>query len=139
MKRVLIHFFLLIWVLHLSADGAAQRGKNLTGTRGAALYQQHCASCHQTDGQGVTRLIPPLVGTDYVSGDKSRLIRILLKGLNEPIVVQDEEYFNPMASFQHLSDNEIAEILSFVRTRFGNGTTPVTAKEVQQQRKKLLK
>lgn len=139
MKRVGIRLTFLLLGLLPAAETMAQPEKNPTYKRGAALYQKHCASCHQADGKGVTRLIPPLVGTDYVSGDKLRLIRILLLGLNEPIVVQDEDYYSPMASFQHLSDVEIAEVLSYIRTRFGGGASPVLVKEVQQQRKKLLK
>lgn len=104
--------------------------------RGAALYDTHCSSCHQKDGKGVPRLIPPLVGTDYVYGDKKRLIRILLNGLNEPIVVQEEEYYSPMASFGHLSDAEIADILTYVRKKFGAGAGPITVAEVGQQRKR---
>ncbi|MBM3432047.1 MAG: cytochrome c [Bacteroidetes bacterium] len=139
MKKELIQICLLVWSLVLGIEVSSQRDKEPTYKRGAALYQQHCASCHQSDGKGVTRLIPPLVGTDYVSGDKGRLIRILLQGLNEPIVVQEEEYYSPMASFQHLNDIQLADILSFVRTRFGSGASFVTPKEVQQQRKKLPK
>ncbi len=139
MSRVGIQLTFLVWGLVLVAEISAQQEKNPVLLRGAALYQKHCAACHQADGKGVTRLIPPLVGTDYVSGDKSRLIRILLQGLNEPIVVQEEEYYSPMASFQYLSDIESADVLTYIRTRFGGGASPVSVKEVQQQRKKLPK
>lgn len=136
MKKELLQVFLMVWALVPGTGVSAQRDKDPTYKRGAALYQQHCASCHQSDGKGVTRLIPPLTGTDYVSGDKGRLIRILLQGLNEPIVVQEEDYYSPMASFQHLSNVQLADILSFVRTRFGSGASYVRPEEVQQQRKK---
>lgn len=107
--------------------------------RGALLYEKHCASCHQKDGAGVPRLIPPLAGASYVSGDKTRLIRILLDGLNEPIVVQEEEYFNPMASFAYLTNVEIADVLTYVRKQFGNGAGPIQESEVRTQRNKARK
>lgn len=116
-----------------------QQLDNPSAKRGAVLYEQHCSSCHQKDGGGVPRLIPPLHGTDYVSGNKSRLIRILLEGLNEPIVVQEEEYYSPMASFQQLSDRQIADILTYIRARFGGNASAVTLQEVMIQRKKLKK
>ena len=75
----------------------AQSKTNLAD--GKQLYQKHCVACHQADGGGVPRMSPPLFDTDFTTGDKKRLITILLKGLNEPIEVQDETYFNPMASF----------------------------------------
>lgn len=107
--------------------------------RGLSLYEKHCSACHQKDGNGVTRLIPPLVGTTYVSGDKNRLIRILLNGINEPIVVQDEEYYSPMAAFSHLSDGSIADVLTYIRKQFGSGAGPVTPTEVRLERKRLQK
>lgn len=102
---------------------------------GASLYRQYCMSCHQEDGGGVPRMTPPLTGTTYVTGDKKRLITILLNGLNEPIVVQDEEYYNPMASFSFLSDQQIAAVLTYIRTQFGNKSTPILAQEVSVVRK----
>ena len=72
-----------------------------------------------------------------MTGDKKRLISILLKGLNEPIIVNDEEYYNPMASFSFLSDQQIAAVLTFIRTQFGNKTTPISVQEVSLVRKQV--
>jgi len=72
-----------------------------------------------------------------VTGDKKRLISILLKGLNEPIIVNEEEYYNPMASFSFLSDQQIAAVLTFIRTQFDNKSTPVSAQEVSLVRKQV--
>ena len=139
MRNILFHITLLVSCLFHSFDAMTQGANPAVIKRGAQGYEQHCSSCHQRDGSGVARLIPPLVGTDYVNGNKSRLIRILLEGLNERIIVQDEEYYSPMASFQHLSDQQIADILTFIRARFGSGASPVSAKEVQGERKRLKK
>ena len=72
-----------------------------------------------------------------MTGDKKRLISILLKGLNEPIIVNDEEYYNPMASFSFLSDQQIAAVLTFIRTQFDNKSTSVSVQEVSLVRKQL--
>ncbi|MFM7672702.1 MAG: c-type cytochrome [Bacteroidota bacterium] len=114
----------------------AQHTDSPSAKRGAILYEQHCTSCHQKDGNGVPRLIPPLQGAAYVTGDKTRLIRVLLLGLNERIEVLDEEYFSPMASFQQLSDQQLADMLTYVRARFGGRSSSVSVSEVRTQRKK---
>jgi len=115
----------------------AQSKTNLAD--GKQLYQKHCVACHQADGGGVPRMSPPLFDTDFTTGDKKRLITILLKGLNEPIEVQDETYFNPMASFSYLTDKEIAAILTYVRTNFGNKASSIVDIEVATIRKTLGK
>lgn len=98
--------------------------------RGKALYKQYCISCHQENGTGVPRMNPPLVKTEYVLGDKTRLIGILLKGLNEDVEINGDYFTNPMPSQAALKDQEIADILSYVRNSFGNKASTVSAAEV---------
>ena len=129
---IVIQFFLILSFISFSQGNPPAKV-----TPGAKLYQQYCMSCHQADGGGVPRMTPPLVNTEYVTGDKKRLISILLKGLNEPIIVNDEEYYNPMASFSFLSDQQIAAVLTFIRTQFGNKTTPISVQEVSLVRKQV--
>lgn len=132
-----LYFSAILFSTLLSLAGQAQ-GK-VNSLSGQQLYQKYCLTCHQSDGGGVPRMTPPLFGTDYTTGDKKRLILIVLNGLNEPIEVQDENYFSPMASFSYLTDKEIASILTYVRTHFGNKAGPVTDKEVTAVRKALVK
>jgi mono/diheme cytochrome c family protein len=132
-----LYFSAILFSTLLSLAGQAQGKAN--SFSGQLLYQKYCLTCHQSDGGGVPRLTPPLFGTDYTTGDKKRLISIVLNGLNEPIEVQDENYFSPMASFSYLTDKEIASILTYVRTHFGNKAGPVTDKEVTAVRKALVK
>lgn len=103
-------------------------------TRGKALYRQYCISCHQENGSGVPRMNPPLIKTEYVLGDKAKLIGILLKGLNEEVEINGEYYSNPMPSQAALKDQEIADVLSYVRNSFGNKASAVSAAEVTQVR-----
>lgn len=127
--------FLFLTFFHLSL--LAQSKTNLAD--GKQLYQKYCIACHQADGGGVPRMSPPLFNTDFTTGDKKRLITILLKGLNESIEVQDETYFSPMASFSYLTDKEIAAILTYVRTNFGNKASSIVDVEVATIRKALGK
>jgi len=98
--------------------------------RGKALYRQYCISCHQENGSGVPRMNPPLIKTEYVLGDKTRLIGILLNGFNEDVEINGDYYSNPMPSQAALKDQEIADILSYVRNSFGNKASTVSAAEV---------
>lgn len=104
---------------------------------GQNLYMQHCASCHRPDGVGVPGMIPPLAQTEWVTGDKSRLIQVLLKGLSEPIEVKGEKYEQEMPSYATLSDEELASILTFIRQSFGNDAGSVIAGEIYEERKSI--
>lgn len=105
-------------------------------SRGQALYMKVCITCHQKDGGGVPRLNPPLIKTSYVLGDKKRLINIVLKGLNQPIEIEEEEYSNPMPAQPQLTDQQVADVLTFVRNNFGNKASPITPAEVKAVRAK---
>jgi mono/diheme cytochrome c family protein len=103
---------------------------------GKKMYNQVCMSCHLVDGAGVPGLNPPLVKTDWVTGDKKRLINVVLKGLYDPIQIGGEEYVNPMPAMPQLTDQQVADVLTYVRNSFGNKASAVTAAEVKAQRAK---
>ncbi|WP_316820473.1 cytochrome c [Pedobacter gandavensis] len=98
---------------------------------GKILYAKHCVACHQADGGGVMGLNPPLIKTDYVLGDKKRLINIILKGLDQEIEIDGETYANPMPGLSHLSDQEVADVLSYIRNNFGNKASLISPAEVK--------
>lgn len=101
-----------------------------------------CGTCHQPDGKGLPEAgFPPLAGTDWVTGDKERLIKITLKGLAGPIEVNGTTYPGqvPMTGFEGLlGDQELAAVLSYVRTSFGNDASPVSQSEIKSVREKFL-
>lgn len=103
--------------------------------RGKEAYENNCLACHQVDGSGVPGLNPPVVKTKWVLGDKKTLINILLKGMDTAIEVNGEAYNNVMPSNAHLSDQEISDVLTYLRNSFGNKATAVTVAEVKAQRK----
>ena len=106
-------------------------------TRGKALYETACLACHQADGSGVPNLNPPITKTKWVLGDKSKLIDIILKGMDEEIEVDGQYYSNTMPAHTHLKDQEVADILTYVRNSFGNKASAVTVSEVKKQRASL--
>lgn len=105
--------------------------------RGKKIYESYCLACHQADGTGVPNMNPPLAKTDWVTGNKKRLINVVLKGLDEEIEIQGEYFSNPMPAHAHLKDQEIADVLSFVRNSFGNKAGQVSLAEVKAERNRM--
>ena len=102
--------------------------------RGKEVYRKVCLTCHMEDGGGVPRLNPPLIKTTYVSGDKKKLIFIVLNGMTDRIPIDDEYYSNNMASHKDISDQQIADVLTYIRNSFGNKASIVTIAEVKAVR-----
>ncbi|QQL51128.1 c-type cytochrome [Mucilaginibacter ginkgonis] len=105
------------------------------GLSGKAVYAKYCVSCHQADGLGVQKMNPPLSKTSWIEGDKSRIIKVVLNGLSAT-EIDDETYNNVMASFDFLSDRDIANVLTYVRSSFGNKASAVLPEEVSKLRTK---
>lgn len=101
---------------------------------GARVYRSNCQACHKKDGSGISRVNPPLTGTEWVLGDKDRLIGIVLNGFEEKIEVEGVKYNSVMNSFAYLSDEEVAAVLTFIRQSFGNQASEISAEEVQKVR-----
>jgi mono/diheme cytochrome c family protein len=104
--------------------------------RGKKVYETYCLACHQPDGTGVPNLNPPLVKTKWVLGDKKQLAKIVLKGLKGgEIDIDGDQFHNPMPPQESvLSDQEIADVLTYVRNSFGNKASLVTVAEVKTVR-----
>jgi len=102
----------------------------VTNEAGKKVYDQYCVVCHQASGEGVPNAFPPIVQTEYVSGDTERLIDIVLNGMTGEIEVNGEVYNGVMLAHNFLSDAEIADVITYVRSNFGNEAHAVTAEEV---------
>jgi mono/diheme cytochrome c family protein/glucose/arabinose dehydrogenase len=104
---------------------------------GKPIYEALCLNCHQADGKGLAGVYPPLSGSDWVTGPKSRLIRVVLHGLTGPLKVNGVEYgvsnAAPMPPMG-LDDKQAADVLSYVRSQFGNHSPPVTPTDVKEVR-----
>ncbi len=93
--------------------------------RGKMMYMQTCMACHQITGMGVPAAFPPLAKSEYVNGDNRRLVAIVLKGIVGAITIEGKVYATgmpqPDLTFPQLKDDKnIADVLNYVRTNFGN-------------------
>jgi mono/diheme cytochrome c family protein len=102
---------------------------------GEGVYKAYCITCHQSNGTGVPGMYPPLTPNAYIE-NKDSIIHVVLNGIKGEIAVDGEVFNNFMAPHSHLSDQELAGVISYVRSSFGNSFDPVTAEEVASARKK---
>jgi mono/diheme cytochrome c family protein len=108
--------------------------------RGQKIYEQTCLTCHQADAGGVPDMTPPLQKSPYVQGPSVKLIGIVLNGLNDGVEIEGESYSNPMPAFSTvLKDQEIADVLTYLRSHFGNKAGPITVAQVSRIRQGLKK
>ena len=117
-----------------AAIGQARDDRKLIVTasqgNGADIYAAHCAACHQLQGGGVPGEFPPLKNSDWVSGDKGRMIATVLHGVEGPIEIDGEIYDELMPGFAFLGDEDMAALLTFIRSSFDNSAEPVHESEV---------
>ena len=108
---------------------------------GAKVYATYCISCHQLNGMGDGNRFPPLAGSEWVNGfkwgDKEKLIKAVLKGMEGPVEVLGKSYNNVMPSHSFLSNDDAAKVLTYIRNNFGNKGMPISASEVEETRKRL--
>ncbi|MGA2244737.1 MAG: cytochrome c [Verrucomicrobiota bacterium] len=100
---------------------------------GRRLFTSICAACHQPSGVGRPNMFPPLAGSDFLNADKGRAMNLVIFGRQGEVVVNGRKYNNNMPSFP-LSDEDIADVLTYVYNSFGNSGLEVTAAEVKNQR-----
>ncbi|MCS7176585.1 MAG: c-type cytochrome [Candidatus Kapabacteria bacterium] len=106
-------------------------------SKGAGVYRQICASCHQQNGQGIAGVYPPLAGSEFLQGDPTISIRIVLHGFQGRIERQGKVYNGVMSGWGTvLSDEDIAAVLSYARSAWGNSAPPITAEQVREVRQK---
>ena len=115
------------------AGGPGPGGMQASITRGKQVYLEQCLACHQVDGMGVEGMNPPLVKTKFVTGEKKALVKIVLNGM-QGIPVGGEDYHGVMAPHPDLTDQQIADVLTYVRNSWGNKGSAVTPGEVKAVR-----
>lgn len=103
---------------------------------GAALYVDNCGACHRTDGKGYARVFPALAGNPVVTGsDPTSLVHIVLKGGTLPATHQAPSSFTMPPFGWRMNDQEIADVVNFIRTSWGNQAPSVSVDEVRRLRK----
>lgn len=101
--------------------------------RGAAIYREHCSDCHGEDGQGVARIYPPLAGNRAIlMSSPTNPIRIVLMGGFGPVTAGNPRPYGMPPFAQELHNQEIAEVVSYIRSSWGNHASPVTSVEVDR-------
>ena len=134
MIRLLLKSTLLFLIIFISGCSAGQHEneatKNLSAedkmhyeqymVQGETLYNTYCSNCHQKDGTGLRRLIPPLVQSDYLLKDEKRTVCIIRNGIQGHISVNNIDFNQKMPANKDLKDIEIAQITTFIYNSWGN-------------------
>ncbi|MFB9063101.1 copper-containing nitrite reductase [Flavobacterium branchiarum] len=100
---------------------------------GKQIFGTTCFACHQSEGQGIPSTFPPLAKSDYLNSDPKRAIKTILHGLSGEITVNGKKYNNVMPS-QNLTDDEIANVMTYIYNSWGNNKTDVTPEMVKSLR-----
>lgn len=131
----------------LANKAKIKSAKNLASLKnkypdGYAVYTGTCQTCHGADGNGIEFVAPPLNGSNWVAGDKHKLIAIVLYGLSGPVQVNHKMYKKPQVTGEmpgfgnnKFSDKTLAEIISFIRQSWNNTADPVDTVDIAQVRK----
>jgi len=118
------------------AEVAGAAGVAAQVKAGESVYQTVCLACHQADGKGLPGAFPPLAGSDYLLGDKDRTVGVVVRGLEGEIVVNGVKYNSVMPAMTQLSDQEIADALTYAMNSWGNQGGAVTVAQVAAVRAK---
>jgi mono/diheme cytochrome c family protein len=102
--------------------------------RGLAVYSRTCIACHQPTGKGLAPVFPPLAESPIVNGDATLPIKFILHGLMGPVTVAGTTYNSMMPAVAGVSDQEISDVLTYVRASFGNNSSPVSVEQVKAVR-----
>ncbi len=128
---VRLSIVLLLAALAGACSGASDQAAN--SDPGAALYANYCAACHLADGTAVANLRPALAGSALVNGDPQILAAWVMSGTRPPAWV-DQHYPPVMPRYARLKDSELAALLTYVRTHFGNDAGVVAVETIARVR-----
>jgi mono/diheme cytochrome c family protein len=107
--------------------------------RGKKIFAANCQTCHQANGLGVPGQYPPLAGSEFTTGGSRRPAMIVLKGLQGPVTVKGQKFGSAVMQpwDKTLTDQRIADVLTYERSEWGNSASPVTAEQIAALRKEL--
>ena len=129
----------VLWGVGLTTAALASAESPVADSRppGQRLYGVHCLSCHQADGGGVPNMQPAIAGGTWVKGDARALALFVMSGGFDSAARKDSDVGNVMPPFRQLADEDLAEILTYIRQKFGDGASAVTTAEVAEARTSL--
>ncbi len=135
MKKIFVSLLLVTSAISLFSFKTLQKFDLKSSiTRGKEVYETQCVTCHMDHGQGIESVYPPLAKSDYLMADKKRSIVQVLYGVSGEIKVNGVTYDGAMSGFD-LNDQEVSDVLNYVRNSFGNKGPAVTPNEVKGSRK----
>jgi mono/diheme cytochrome c family protein len=135
MKKTIILSFLLVGVATLfSFRQTKPFDLKASMVRGEQIYVSYCISCHIDAGQGIDGVFPPLAKSDYLMADKKRSIQQVLYGVSGEIKVNGKVYNMEMTGFD-LNDQDVSDVLNYVRNTWGNKGAAIMPAEVKAARK----
>jgi len=102
--------------------------------RGKTIYNSQCVTCHREKGEGIKDVYPPLAKSDYLMANKTRSIGIVVNGLTGQITVNGAQYDGEMLSVD-LPDEQVSDVLNYVRNSWGNKGDAIKPEEVTPQKK----
>ncbi len=117
-----------------ASPASSIKNRNSRYDAGKLVYDRNCKVCHQVNRMGMPKIYPPLKNTERTNGDKDFLIDVVLYGLSGEVVVEGVKYDGVMASYRNLTDQQIADVLNYIRSDGEAADDLVTAEEVQQKR-----
>ena len=118
--------------VHAAEVAAAEMESQMKA--GETTFKAACMACHQADGKGLPGAFPPLAGSDYLLKDKARAVATVVHGRTGPITVNGQKFDSVMPPMSQLSDEDIANVLTFVSNNWGNKGFRVAAVEVAKER-----
>ena len=119
--------------------GGEQAAELSPRDRGKKIFAANCQTCHQANGLGVAGQYPPLAGSEFTIGGSRRPAMIVLKGLQGPVKVKGQQYGTAVMQpwDKTLTDQKIADVLTYERSEWGNNASAVTAEQIATLRKEL--
>jgi mono/diheme cytochrome c family protein len=120
-------------------QGQQQQAELSPRDRGKKIFAANCQTCHQANGLGVPGQYPPLAGSEFTTGGSKRPAMIVLKGLQGPVTVKGQKFGSAVMQpwDKTLTDQKIADVLTYERSEWGNTANPVTAEQIAALRKEL--
>jgi mono/diheme cytochrome c family protein len=125
---------------NVAGPGSAEQQTELSPhDRGKKIFAANCQTCHQANGLGVPGQYPPLAGSEFTTGGSQRPAMIVLKGLQGPVTVKGQKFGTAVMQpwDKTLTDQRIADVLTYERSEWGNNASPVTKEQIAALRKEL--
>lgn len=126
--------FLVITILLMSFQKKQKFDLKASIERGKEVYNTQCITCHMEKGEGIDGAFPPLAKSDYLMADKNRSIKQILEGATGEMKVNGKVYNGEMPAID-LTDEQVSDVLNYIRNSWGNKGGAVTPNEVTAQRK----